>query len=259
MVKKKQTAAEIVKAARDKNKISARELIAGIFDDFYELHGDRVMEDDPAMVGGIAFFNGQPVTVIATDKGTTPQERIERHFGCPTPAGYRKAQRLMVQAAKFNRPVIVFVNTAGAYAGAEAEEQGQGYMIAQNLMVMSELKTPLITVITGEGGSGGALALAGGDSVWMLENSIYSVISPEAFASILWKDSSRADEAAETLKISPTELLKRKIIEGIIPESQDHAETCMAIADVLQTEIQRLQKLSVEELLAHRHARFRKF
>ena len=132
-------------------------------------------------------------------------------------------------------------------------------MIAQNLMVMSELKTPLITIITGEGGSGGALALAGGDSVWMLEKSIYSVISPEAFASILWKDSSRADEAAETLKISPAELLKRQIIEGIIPESDDHTETCTAIADVLQTEIQRLQKLSLEELLAQRHARFRKF
>ena len=259
MTKKEQTAAEIVKAARDKNKISARELIANVFDDFYELHGDRVMEDDPAMIGGIALFNGQPVTVIATDKGTTPQERIARHFGCPTPAGYRKAQRLMTQAAKFNRPVVVFVNTAGAYAGAEAEEQGQGYMIAQNLMVMSELKTSLITIITGEGGSGGALALAGGDSVWMLEKSIYSVISPEAFASILWKDSSRADEAAETLKISPAELLKRQIIEGIIPESDDHTETCTAIADVLQTEIQRLQKLSLEELLAQRHARFRKF
>lgn len=259
MTKKEQTAAEIVKAARDKNKISARELIANVFDDFYELHGDRVMEDDPAMIGGIALFNGQPVTVIATDKGTTPQERIARHFGCPTPAGYRKAQRLMTQAAKFNRPVVVFVNTAGAYAGAEAEEQGQGYMIAQNLMMMSELKTPLITIITGEGGSGGALALAGGDSVWMLEKSIYSVISPEAFASILWKDSSRADEAAETLKISPVELLKQQIIEGIIPESDDHTETCTAIADVLQTEIQRLQKLSLEELLAQRHARFRKF
>ena len=138
MTKKEHTAAEIVKAARDKNKISARELIVNVFDDFYELHGDRVMEDDPAMIGGIALFNGQPVTVIATDKGTTPQERIARHFGCPTPAGYRKAQRLMTQAARFNRPVVVFVNTAGAYAGVEAEEQGQGYMIAQNLMVMSE-------------------------------------------------------------------------------------------------------------------------
>ena len=204
MTKKEQTAAEIVKAARDKNKISARELIANVFDDFYELHGDRVMEDDLAMIGGIASFNGQPVTVIATDKGTTPQERSARHFGCPTPAGYRKAQRLMIQAAKFNRPVVVFVNTAGAYAGAEAEEQGQGYMIAQNLMVMSELKTPLITIITGEGGSGGALALAGGDSVWMLEKSIYSVISPEAFASILWKDSSISPFSSTTESLTCT-------------------------------------------------------
>lgn len=258
-VEKKQSAAEIVKAARAKDKVSARELINNIFDEFYELHGDRVMEDDAAMIGGLAFFNGQPVTVIATDKGTSPKERMERHFGCPTPAGYRKAQRLMKQAEKFHRPVVIFVNTAGAYAGAEAEEQGQGYMIAQNLMVMSELKTPLITVITGEGGSGGALALAGGDSVWMLEKSIYSVISPEAFASILWKDSSRAEEAAEALKISPTELLEHQIIEGIIPEDEDHCETCSAIADVLQTELQRLNALSVEELLAARHARFRKF
>lgn len=259
MIKHDNSAAEIVKAARGQDKITARELIDNLFEDFYELHGDRVMEDDAAIVGGVASFRGLPVTVIATDKGSSPCERVERHFGCPTPSGYRKAQRLMKQAEKFKRPVITFVNTAGAYAGAEAEEQGQGYVIAQNLMVMSELKTPLITIITGEGGSGGALALAGGDSVWMLENSIYSVISPEAFASILWKDSSRSQEAAEVLKISPTELLQRNLIEGIISESNDHNKTCLAIADVLQTEIQRLRQLSTSELLETRHARFRKF
>lgn len=259
MIKHDNSVAEIVKAARDQNKITARELIDNLFEDFYELHGDRVMEDDAAIIGGLAFFKGVPVTIIATDKGNSPRERVDRHFGCPTPSGYRKAQRLMKQAEKFHRPVIAFVNTAGAYAGTEAEERGQGYMIAQNLMIMSELKTPLVTIITGEGGSGGALALAGGDSVWMLENSIYSVISPEAFASILWKDSSRSQEAAEVLKISPNELLQRHLIEGVISESDDHSETCVAVANMLESEIQRLQRLSVSELLKARHARFRKF
>lgn len=253
----KGSAVEIVKAARANDKISNRELIDNLFDDFYELHGDRVMEDDPAIIGGVAFFNKQPVTVVATDKGTSPQGRILRHFGCPTPAGYRKSQRLMKQAEKFRRPVVLLVNVAGAYAGEEAEEQGQGYVISQNLMLMSELKTPLITIITGEGGSGGALALAGGDSVWMLEKSIYSVISPEAFASILWKDGSRIEEAAEILKIIPAELLERGIIEGIIPESDDHYETCMAVGEVIQKEIQRLSALSTEKMIMARHARFR--
>ena len=154
---------------------------------------------------------------------------------------------------------MIFVNTAGAYPGVEAEEEGQGYSIAQNLITMSELKTPIITVITGEGGSGGALALAGSDSVWMLENSIYSVLSPEGFASILWKDSSRADEAAEILKLDPASLLKQHVIEGIIPESENHNMICDDIAKVLQDELDRLQKLSISELIEKRHQRFRKF
>lgn len=259
MGKNTKTAAEIVQAARAKDKITATELIENLFTDFFELHGDRALEDDPAIIGGIGMFDGQPVTVIATDKGNTPQERALKHFGCPTPAGYRKARRLMKQAEKFRRPVITFVNTAGAYPGAQAEEEGQGYSIAQNLMTMSELKTPLITVITGEGGSGGALALAGGDSVWMLEDSMYSVLSPEGFASILWKDSSRADEAAEVLQLSPTKLLEQNVIEGIIPESQDHQETCQAIKKVLQKEIARLQKMSLDALCQARIERFSQF
>lgn len=259
MTYKHENVAKIVEKARAKDKITASELINFIFNDFYELHGDRAMEDDKAIIGGLAYFNGQPVTVISTDKGNTPQEKIERHFGCPTPAGYRKVRRLMKQAEKFQRPVLIFVNTAGAYPGVEAEEEGQGYSIAQNLITMSELKTPIITVITGEGGSGGALALAGSDSVWMLENSIYSVLSPEGFASILWKDSSRADEAAEILKLDPASLLKQHVIEGIIPESENHKMICDDIAKVLQDELDRLQKLSISELIEKRHQRFRKF
>lgn len=255
----KKNAAQIVEKARAKDKITAIELINGIFTDFFELHGDRATEDDPAILGGLAYFKDQAVTVISTNKGNSVKERLDCHFGCPTPAGYRKARRLMKQAEKFNRPVILFVNTAGAYPGKEAEEQGQGYSIAKNLMVMSELQTPIITIITGEGGSGGALALAGGDSVWMLENSMYSVLSPEGFASILWKDSKRAEEAAEVLQLYPEKLLKQKVIEGIIPECENHQKICDEIALVLQTELKRLQSLSIEDLLDQRHARFRKF
>lgn len=199
ILKKKKTASEIVAAARGLKKVTANELIDGIFDDFFELHGDRKYSDDEAIIGGIALFNGIPVTVIATDKGGTPEERIAKHFGCPEPSGYRKSLRLMKQAEKFNRPIVTFVNTSGAYPGRSAEENGQGEAIARNLLEMSDLKVPIISFIYGEGGSGGALALACGDQVWMLEDSMYSILSPEGFASILWKDSKRADEAAEVM------------------------------------------------------------
>ena len=248
-----------VELARRPDRPKAQDYIELLFDDFMELHGDRRSLDDPAMLAGIARFHGIPVTILAQSKGKTVEENLRQHFGMPQPEGYRKALRLAKQAEKFHRPVITFVDTPGAYPGKEAEEKGQAQAIAECLYTFSSIQTPVICFVLSEGGSGGALALAGGDAVWMLEKSIYSVISPEAFASILWKDSSRADEAAETLKISPAELLKRNIIEGIIPESEDHSETCAAVADVLQTEIQRLQKFSVEELLAQRHARFRKF
>lgn len=179
-------AMEVVQAARDEKHISGHELRKVLFPDFFELHGDGLSGDDPAIVGGLATFHGQPVTVITTSRGHSLNERIEKHFGQPEPSGYRKACRLVENAAKFHRPVFLFVDTAGAYPGKSAEENGQGEAIAQNLLRIGQAKTPIITIIYGEGGSGGALALACGDGVWMLEDSIYSVLSPEGFASILW-------------------------------------------------------------------------
>lgn len=253
------TAMQIVKNARSGSKISGQELIDNLFPDFFELHGDRAGGDDPAIVGGLATFAGQPVTPIVIDRGQATVEKMAKHFGSPTPSGYRKSLRLMKQAAKFHRPVLCFVNTAGAYPSKSAEEQGQGSAIAQNLLAASHLTTPIITVIYGEGGSGGALALACGDQVWMLENSTYSVVSPEGAASILWKDSSKADRAAEIMQMTPKALLKQKVIEGIIPEPDDKKVLCQNIADVLSQQIAKLQQLSSSELIQQRQQRFRKF
>lgn len=259
ILKKKKTASEIVAAARGLKKVTANELIDGIFDDFFELHGDRKYSDDEAIIGGIALFNGIPVTVIATDKGGTPEERIAKHFGCPEPSGYRKSLRLMKQAEKFNRPIVTFVNTSGAYPGRSAEENGQGEAIARNLLEMSDLKVPIISFIYGEGGSGGALALACGDQVWMLEDSMYSILSPEGFASILWKDSKRADEAAEVMQLTPEALLKQEIIEGIISESNSHRKICKEIKKILAQELKNLTSLTKFELVKRRKERYRKF
>lgn len=259
ILKKKKTASEIVAAARGLKKVTANELIDEIFDNFFELHGDRKYSDDEAIIGGIALFNGIPVTVIATDKGGTPEERIAKHFGCPEPSGYRKSLRLMKQAEKFNRPIVTFVNTSGAYPGRSAEENGQGEAIARNLLEMSDLKVPIISFIYGEGGSGGALALACGDQVWMLEDSMYSILSPEGFASILWKDSKRADEAAEVMQLTPEALLKQEIIEGIIPESSSHRKICKEIKKVLTRELKNLTSLTEFELVKRRKERYRKF
>lgn len=253
------TAAEIVAAARSDQKITTDELIKQLFPNFIELHGDRSGSDDPAIIGGLATLNGLPITVIATDRGTTVDERVATHFGCPTPGGYQKALRLAKQAAKFQRPVLFFVNTPGAYPGQSAEENGQGFAIADNLLQISQLATPIITVIFGEGGSGGALALACGDEVWMLENSTYSILSPEGFASILWKDSGRASEAAEIMQLTPTDLMKKKVIDGVIPEPSDHKEVIDNIGTVLQRELAKLRKYSAEELVQERHKRYRKF
>lgn len=253
------TAAEIVKAARSEDKITGLEMIQAIFPDFFELHGDRVGHDDPAIVGGLATLNGQAVTVITTDRGESISERVAKHFGSPEPGGYRKALRLAENAAKFKRPVIMLVNTAGAFPGTSAEEGGQGQAIAENLLKLSQLPTPIITIIYGEGGSGGALALACGDQVWMLENSTYSVLSPEGFASILWKDSSRADEAAEVMKMTPQALLSQDVIEGIIPESSDHNVTIENVKTVLVRELANLQALDETTMLNQRQARYRKF
>lgn len=254
------TPAQVVAAARSQAKITTPELIEHLFDDFFELHGDRQGSDDPAIVGGLARFCGRPVTVVATDKGKTPKQRVAKHFGSPEPAGYRKLLRLAKQAEKFGRPVVTFVNTAGAYPGRSAEEQGQGEALARCLLELGQLEVPLITFIFGEGGSGGALAMACGDRVYMLEDSIYSVLSPEGFASILWKDSQRADEAAEVMQLTPEALLEHGAIEGVIAEDEnDHLATVAAIKAVLKRDLELLVKKDPTELLAERYERFRKF
>ena len=209
--------ARILKEARDQGRLTALDFAQGIFDDFIELHGDRNFRDDGAVIGGIGRLNGQAVTVVGIQKGRNLQDNLNRNFGQPHPEGYRKALRLMKQAEKFGRPVVTFINTAGAYPGVGAEERGQGEAIARNLMEMSDLKVPIIAIIIGEGGSGGALALAVADKVWMLENTIYSILSPEGFATILWKDGSRSEEAAELMKITSGELLNMGIVDKVIP------------------------------------------
>lgn len=210
--------ADIINEARAADRISARDIIDKVFTDFFELHGDRQLTDDEAIVGGIARFNNQAVTVIGIQKGRNLAENLATNFGQPSPNGYRKALRLMKQAEKFGRPVITFINTAGAYPGIEAEERGQGEAIARNLLEMSDLKVPIIAFITGEGGSGGALALALANKVYILENAVYSVLSPEGFATILWKDGSRRDEAAELMKITAPHLLEMGLVDAIISE-----------------------------------------
>ncbi|NLP44195.1 MAG: acetyl-CoA carboxylase carboxyltransferase subunit alpha [Peptococcaceae bacterium] len=197
---------------------TALDYISKVFDGFIELHGDRRYRDDPSIVGGLARLRGMPVTVIGQQKGRNTQENVQRNFGMPSPEGYRKALRLMKQAEKFLRPVICFIDTPGADPGVGAEERGQGEAIARNLLEMVQLRTPLISIVIGEGGSGGALALSVADQIWMLEHSVYSVLSPEGFASILWKDASRAQEAAQMMKITAQDLYEFGIIDKILPE-----------------------------------------
>lgn len=210
----------IVKHARDNMRPTGVDYIRNIFRGFIQMHGDRRFGDDPAIVGGVAWLGETPVTAIAIEKGHTARERQLRNFGAPNPEGYRKALRLMKQAEKFGRPVICFVDTSGAYCGIGAEERGQGQAIAENLMEMSTLCVPVISILIGEGGSGGALALAVADRVWMLSNSVYSVISPEGCASILWKDAKKAGEAAASLKLTAQDALDLGIVERIIPEDE---------------------------------------
>lgn len=252
-------AMDVVKAARSEAHVSGHELRLQLFPDFFELHGDGLSGDDPAIVGGLATFNGQPVTVITTSRGHSLEERMQKHFGQPEPSGYRKVLRLVKNAAKFHRPVFLFVDTAGAYPGKSAEENGQGEAIAQNLLQIGQMATPIITVMYGEGGSGGALALACGDEVWMLENSMYSVLSPEGFASILWKDADKVAEAASKMKLTPEDLLSLDVIEGIIDEPADHTVVCRNIKQRLETELAKLQAMSDDELLKRRYERFSKF
>lgn len=243
---------------------NTRQFIGALFDDFLELHGDRYFADDGAVVGGIATFQGQPVTVIGIQKGHTLDENVSCNFGSPNPEGYRKALRLMKQAEKFHRPVITLINTAGAFCGIGAEERGQGEAIARNLMEMSRLKTPVISIFIGEGGSGGALALAVADTVWMLEHGMYSVLSPEGFASILWRDPSRVDEAAALMKMTARHLLKNHVIDKMFTESAEGLEndltfTTDQIRDALQETLPQLMAMSTEELLDKRYERFRQY
>lgn len=252
--------AKIVREAREQTRLTALDFATGIFDDFIELHGDRSFRDDGAIIGGIGWLGDQAVTVVGIQKGKSLQDNLNRNFGQPHPEGYRKALRLMKQAEKFGRPVVTFINTAGAYPGVGAEERGQGEAIARNLMEMSDLKVPIIAIIIGEGGSGGALALAAADRVWMLENSIYAVLSPEGFASILWKDGTRAMEAAELMKITSHELLEMEVVDKVISERGLSAKELLArVKNELQTEIEQLKQLSSEKLLEERYQRFRKY
>ena len=252
--------ARILKEARDQGRLTALDFAQGIFDDFIELHGDRNFRDDGAVIGGIGRLNGQAVTVVGIQKGKNLQDNLNRNFGQPHPEGYRKALRLMKQAEKFGRPVVTFINTAGAYPGVGAEERGQGEAIARNLIEMSDLKVPIIAIIIGEGGSGGALALAVADKVWMLENTVYSILSPEGFATILWKDGSRSEEAAELMKITSGELLNMGIVDKVIPErGYFTSEIIEAIKTAIIDELAELSQLSKEDLLEARYQRFRKY
>ncbi len=252
------TAYERVKLARDSKRPTGLDYIRNIFRGFMEFHGDRRFGDDPAIVGGIARLNGMPVTVIAIEKGHTAKERTCRNFGMPQPEGYRKALRLMKQAEKFGRPVICFVDTAGAYCGIGAEERGQGQAIAENLLEMSTLCVPIISILIGEGGSGGALALAAADRVWMLQNAVYSVISPEGCASILWKDAGKAEKAAASLKLTAEDSKSLGVIERILSENDiGKKEFYDRIRELLAEEIKELS--GNLELTENRYERFRKF
>ena len=252
--------AKIVREAREQTRLTALDFATGIFDDFIELHGDRSFRDDGAIIGGIGWLGDQAVTVVGIQKGKSLQDNLNRNFGQPHPEGYRKALRLMKQAEKFGRPIVTFINTAGAYPGVGAEERGQGEAIARNLMEMSDLKVPIIAIIICEGGSGGALALAVADRVWMLENSIYAVLSPEGFASILWKDGSRAMEAAELMKITSFELLDMKIVDKVISEvGLSSKDLIKQVKEQLRAELDELGKLPLDQLIEERYKRFRKY
>lgn len=257
-------AMDIVSVARQTDRIKTSELIEAMFEDFIELHGDRSYRDDPSIIGGIARLNGRPVTVLGNEKGSNLEENMHRNFGSPHPEGYRKSLRLMKQAEKFKRPIISFVNTSGAYAGVEAEERGQGEALAKNLLEMSDLSVPILSIIVGEGGSGGALALALGDQVWMMEYSIYSILSPEGFASILWKDAKRSKEAAEMMKLTAHDLYDMGIIDKIVYEKEQdqwipREQLLSSLKKEIEQTIKELEELPTETLIQNRYDRFRKF
>ena len=244
--------------ARNGTRPMGKYYIDHIFDGFMEMHGDRRYSDDGAIIGGIAWLGKTPVTVIAMERGTTLDDRLKRNFGCPNPEGYRKALRLMKQAEKFRRPIVCFIGSPGAYCGIGAEERGQGQAIAENLMDMFSLKVPIISIVTGEGGSGGALALSVADRLIMLENAVYSVISPEGCATILWKDSQRAAEAAEVLRLTAGDLKEFGIIDQVVTErNRTEAQIAEELRLIITHEVRSLQRHSAAGLLASRYAKFR--
>lgn len=253
---------EIVKLARHPKRITSRTLISMLFTDFIELKGDRLFRDDPSIIGGIAKFQTIPVTVIAEEKGMNTEDKIKHNFGMPHPEGYRKAIRLMKQAEKFNRPIITIIDTPGAYPGVEAEERGQARAIAQNLFDMMALSVPIIVIVLSEGGSGGALAIGVGDCIVMFENAIYSILSPEGFASILYKDSSKAEQAAEIMKLTAKDLLEFNIIDEVISEKDGLHENptfgVNELKDKMTTRLKELRTLNKQTLLNQRYEKFRK-
>ena len=251
------TAYERVKAARAKGRPTASDYIENLFTGFLEMHGDKRYADDKAVMAGIAWLEDMPVTVIGLEKGHDTKDKVARNFGSAHPEGYRKALRQMKLAEKFHRPVICFVDTSGAYCGLGAEERGQGQAIAENLMEMMALKVPVVSVLVGEGGSGGALALAVADEVWMLENAVYSVLSPEGAASIIWKDARRTEEASEFLKLTAEDLLHFGVVERVFPEG-DQQQLYADLKEQLVSTIARLKSLSEQEMLEARYQKFRK-
>ena len=258
----KLTAWDKVLLERFGKRPTALDYIENIFDEFIELHGDRQFADDKSIVCGLAKIDDISFTVVAEQKGRNTKENIKRNFGMPNPESYRKALRFMKQAEKFARPIITFVDTKGAYPGIEAEQRGQGESIARNLMEMSSLKTPIIVVVIGEGSSGGALAIGVGDKIFMLENAIYSILSPEGYATILWKDGSRAKEAADVMKLTADDLYKLKVIDKIIPEPDGGAEkdillTSNNIKKEILKEVKKLKKKPVDILVEERYNKFR--
>ena len=261
---RERTAYEQVLLARDQKRPNIKDYVNVLFEDFLELKGDRLGKEDPSIFGGIGLFEGMPVTVIGHCKGKNLEESLACNFGMPEPQGYRKAMRLMKQAEKFHRPVITFIDTPGAFPGLEAEANGQSNAIAENLMEMMHLKTPVLAIVTGEGNSGGALAIGVANRVWMLENAVYSILSPEGFASILWKDASRKQEACECMKMTAQELYDVSLVDGVIPEpdggiQEDPQEGMKQIRRVLRGELANLLEFSGEELARMRYAKYRHF
>lgn len=258
----KVSAWEKVEIARNSKRKTSLDYIEEIFDDFIELHGDRYFGDDKAIVGGLATIGNQNFTIIAEQKGRSTKENIERNFGMPNPESYRKAIRLMKQAEKFNRPVITFIDTKGAYPGIGAEERGQGEAIAKSMFEMAKLQVPVISIVIGEGSSGGALAIGVANKIFMLENAIYSILSPEGYSAILWKDSSRYKEAAEKMKLTAKDLYDLKVIDKIIKEpkevnDEEFKKIAKKIKMAIETSIIELKKLSKEEIREERYLKFR--